>query len=101
MIRIDRVLVPEWLLHRWILVAYKIPPLLDGWRREIYEIAPDEKFQAVVDQYLEVALAGGELPDTIAPAILNLANDVMSGREVTIRAGDYISIMGFAKGMQR
>jgi hypothetical protein len=36
-------------------------------------------------------------PEAIAPAILNMADDVMAGRQVSLRAGDYIAIQNFAR----
>lgn len=36
-------------------------------------------------------------PAAIAPAILNMADDVMAGRQVAVRAGDYIAIQNFVR----
>jgi len=58
----------------------------------------DEKFDNVVKDHLDAYLNEGKMPpDEIAPAILNLADDQMSGRDLTLRAGDYIAIRNFMK----
>ena len=58
---------------------------------------PDEKFQNLVAEYVGAALAGKDLPEAIAPTILNLTNDFLSGRDMTIRTGDYIALQDFAR----
>ncbi|PWB55162.1 MAG: hypothetical protein C3F06_03120 [Candidatus Methanoperedenaceae archaeon] len=39
-----------------------------------------------------------EPPAEIAGAIINIADDVLNGREPILRAGDYISLQNYAKG---
>lgn len=85
--------VPEWAIPGWWLVAYKIPPPLSQELAELIQIRPDERFEKVVTGYLRACVEEGVMPpDDIAPAILNLANDFVDGRELTIRTGDYIAI---------
>lgn len=66
----------------------------------------DDKVNAQIEKFMDgVALKhvrayvddGIMPPDAIAPAILNMADDVMAGRQVTLRAGDYIAIQNFAR----
>jgi hypothetical protein len=66
----------------------------------------DEKLNAQVEKFMDgVALKhvraymddGTMPPEAIAPAILNMADDVMAGRQVSLRAGDYIAIQNFAR----
>lgn len=89
--------LPKWMLKKWWLVAYKIPPDLRGKFKELHEFEPDERFEALLTKYVAAALEGKEVPEAIAPAILNLTNDVLSGREMMIRTGDYISLQAFAR----
>lgn len=75
----------------WIIVAYLIIPELEHLIERLS--APEGKFYDVVNQYLQAFLNEGKMPpDTIAPAILNLADDYMAGRQMTLKAGDYIAI---------
>lgn len=88
--------IPDWLVPRWWKVAYLIVGP-DGWLRKdlakLIQIRPDERFEQFVKQQITAYVEKGELPaEPVAPAILNLADDVMAGREPTIRAGDYIAI---------
>jgi len=85
--------VPEWILERWILVAY----LIINWRvKELAErirIRPERDFYEVVAEYVRAYVEKGVMPpEDIAPAILNLADDYMAGRTMNLRAGDYIAI---------
>jgi hypothetical protein len=85
--------LPKWLIPRWWEVAYLIVgPLRDEWA-ELIEIKPDDRFSEVVTELVSAYVEKGKMPpDEIAPAILNLADDLMAGRKMSIRAGDYIAI---------
>jgi len=88
-----RIRVPEWIIPHWWKVAYKIPPEVSREFGELLQIRPDERFNKVVSGYVRAVIEKGEMPpEDIAPAILNLANDFMDGREMIIRTGDYIAI---------
>ncbi len=66
--------------------------------KDVMMVRPTEKFQDMV--YKEVmnhVIGGQEPPEQIRTAILNLADDMMAGRDVTMRAGDYIALMNFAR----
>lgn len=52
----------------------------------------DAAFQKYVVEQLDSYLAGKEPPAEIATAILNIADEQLSGTEVTLRAGDYIAL---------
>ncbi len=92
------VAIPSWVQMKIWRIAYLI--ILGGHEgpvRDIIETEPDEEFDLMVKKYVTAALAGEEVPEAIAPAILNLADDVMSGREMKIRTGDYIALQKFAR----
>ena len=66
----------------------------------------DDRLSTQLEKFMdEVALKhvraymteGTMPPEEIAPAILNMADDVMAGRQVSVRAGDYIAIQNFAR----
>ena len=66
--------------------------------KDVMMVRPTEKFQNIV--YKEVmthVIDGKEPPKQIRTAIMNLADDMMAGRDVTLRAGDYIDLMNYAR----
>ena len=66
--------------------------------RDIMLVRPTEKFKDMV--YAEVlshVIDQKEPPKAIRSAILNLADDMQAGHDVTLRAGDYIDLMTYAK----
>jgi hypothetical protein len=90
--------IAEWMIPRWWLVAYKIPPMLHESLLEIVRIPPDERFEGLVSKWVTAVVQEGATPPAeIAPAIYNLANDLLSGRELTIRTGDYITIQQYLR----
>lgn len=97
----DKFVVPQWVLERWILVAY----LIINWRvkdlAERIRGAPNKRFYEVVDKYIRAYVEEGVMPpEDVAPAILNLADDYMAGRPLNLRAGDYISIQNHTRRMK-
>jgi hypothetical protein len=91
--------LPDWIKERWWRVAYLAPP--DPIRErfaELLETAPDKRFNKLVADSIEALVERGELPaKEIAPTIVNMADDVMAGKPITIRAGDYIALQGFLR----
>ena len=87
-----RVALPKWLDDWWWRVAYLRPAPGDAFRKFV-DIAPNEQFKTVVQGYLTGYLDKGVTPPAdIAPAIMNMADDVLSGREVTLKTGDYVAL---------
>ena len=71
---------------------------------ELLKFRPEDKFFDVIREHvMAYAVEGVEPPEQIAAAVMNIADDMMSGRETVIRAGDYISLMDFTRerGMKR
>jgi hypothetical protein len=88
--------VPDGMISRWRKVAGLLAGP-GGWlRREsakLVPVRPDERFDRFVTQQVEAYVERGELPaENVAAGILQLAGDVMAGREPTLRAVDYIAI---------
>jgi hypothetical protein len=85
-------------LDRWILVAYlilneRMQDLVDKYR-----FKPGKEFYNTVAQYLGAYIVKKTMPPKeIASAILNLADDFLGNRPMTLRAGDYIDIQNFIK----
>jgi len=73
--------------------------LHDGIAKEI-RFNPDEKFYTLVEQQLTAYMKTGAMPPKeIAPAILNLGDDLLAGREPVLRAGDYIAIQNYMRSV--
>ena len=87
--------IPRWVIPKWWLVAYKIPPPLAGKFAELTNVAPDERFEAEVSKMVQAAIAGQMPANQVVGPILNMANDLMNGRDMVIRTGDYIVLQEF------
>ena len=86
----------EW-VPRWVRVAYLIigPEIEERWS-ELASVRPTEAFQQFVNGQVSALVNEGTAPpDEIAPAILNLADDMLAGQPMTLRAGDYIAIQNY------
>jgi hypothetical protein len=92
--------IPNWLLERWIIVAYLVPPPDDFG--EHIKVRPDEKFWTVLGEHLQAYVKDGKMPPAqIATAVVNLADDFLNGRQMTMRTGDYIAVHNFVRGAHR
>ena len=98
------VTLPKWLRKRWWEVAYLAPPdwgVLRERFSNLTEVEPDEKFNQLISKSIEALVEKGELPPAaIAPTIMNMADDLAHGRQMTIRAGDYIALQGHLRKTQ-
>lgn len=66
--------------------------------RDIIKVRPTEKFFDMVHKQVMTHVIDGKVPPMqIQSAIMNIADDMLAGRDVTLRAGDYISLMNFAR----
>jgi hypothetical protein len=67
----------------------------------LLEVQPSERFFDMVRrEVMNCMRRGKEPPKAIAGAIMNIADDMASGRDVTIRAGDYISLVTYARSQK-
>jgi hypothetical protein len=90
--------IPSWLYPRWWEVAYIILGP-DGWLRDelvkVAETRLNPEFEEFLTSNITAYINEGKQPDReIEAAILNLADDVMAGRKMVIRTGDYITLQG-------
>ena len=75
-----------------------IPDLIAKEYADLLKVRPTEKFFGMVrEQVVANVVEGTQPPAAIATAISNIADDMMSGRDMVIRAGDYIALMDFAR----
>ena len=87
----------ETILDRrtWVYYLIILEAAVREWGERI-QVRPDERFFKAVGEHVEAYVKKGVMPPKeIAPAIMNMADDFMSGRDITIRAGDYISLQEF------
>jgi len=59
----------------------------------------EDFFKYVTDQVTAYVVDGVMPPKEIAGAILNLGDDILSGKTPSIRAGDYIAIQSHLRSM--
>ena len=86
------VVLSEWVWRRKHIFYYLIV-VDDFFDKNGINVNIGDEFERVTFGYAKAYIEKGEMPPAeIAPAILNMADDYMSGRPVTIRAGDYIAV---------
>lgn len=90
--------IPDWVVERWCVICY----LIINWRiadvvKQV-QVKPGKEFYEVTARYLyDYAVRDIMPPDEIAPAIMNLGEDFMSGKPVQFRPGDYITIQNYLR----
>ena len=88
-----------WKRKWWVYYLIVVDDFLD--KNNILTTLPEE-FQAVTFKYAQAYIHEGKMPPAdIAPAILNMADDYLAGRQVSIRAGDYIAIHNHMRNMKK
>ena len=97
-----RMVFPEWVVKRWCIVCY----LIINWRvQDLVEqvrVEPAAEFYKIAAESLYEYVYNDKMPaKEIAPAILNIAEDFISGNPVKFRAGDYIAIQNYVRKMKK
>ena len=59
---------------------------------DIINKPPDAAFNRFLESQVQAYLGGKKVTAAIEPAIMNIADDYLAGREVTVRAGDYVAL---------
>ncbi len=96
--------IAEEIIKRKDWVKYKTIP---GWHakvigEKIIVSDPGKQFSEVVEKYVNAYIFKEEAPpEEIAVAIMNIADDVLNGREPVLKAGDYISIQNYARAQSK
>lgn len=81
----------------WVYYLTIVKAAVNEWSKVI-EVQPDEAFYKLVAKYAKAYIEDGKQPpEMIASAIVNIADDMISGRDVTLRTGDYIAIQNFMR----
>jgi hypothetical protein len=93
-----RIVLDTEILFDWKRVAYLIPPILRR-HQDIYDLVRnqiqrgDDKFNKFVATHVQKYIEEDVMPDaSIAGPIINIAEDILAGREPTLRGGDYIAL---------
>lgn len=85
----------------WVYYLIVVDRLADRFR-EVLEIRPDARFFETLNEHVKAYLEDGKMPpDAIASAVMNVADDVMAGRDVQLKAGDYIAVQNFMRGARK
>lgn len=98
-IAFERILVPQW----W-RIAYLIPDMFHRGLAEYEQFVKivdgsDTGFNSFILKNVKAYLETGKMPPSAIKApILNIAEDIIAGREPIIRAGDYISLQNAYRG---
>jgi hypothetical protein len=87
-VRIDRKIIDrkDWVKYL-VLVNWHARKLGD-----IFEAAADAKFTAFVEDQVQRYMSGKKPHAAIESAVMNIADDYVCGRNVTLKAGDYIAL---------
>ena len=76
----------------WVYYLTLTEALAHKWA-ELLKVAPEKEFYENLERHVEAYVHKGvEPPEMIASAVMNVADDFMNGREIVIRAGDYIAL---------
>lgn len=93
-VQIDRKIIDrrDWVKYL-VLVNWHARQLGD-----LIEWTPDAAFNEFLENQVQGYLKGSEPHRAIQSAIMNIADDYIAGREVTIRAGDFIALQNQFRG---
>jgi hypothetical protein len=91
----------------WWRVAYLVPDpfLRDAAAQENFAnfaSGKDKSFNNAVESHVSAYLEKGTMPPAaIVGPVLNIAEDITAGRQVTLRAGDYIALQTFVRSQPK
>jgi hypothetical protein len=87
----------DWCLASYLIINWKVPEI-----RELAELELPESFTKAIAQYVYDYVYEDKMPpDAIAQTVLNISEDMMAGRTVQLRAGDYIAVQQFLRSEKR
>jgi hypothetical protein len=87
----------EWQIrHNWCLASYLILNIDLGDLQELIERELPEKFTSTMASLVYGYMYENKMPPTeIAQTVLNVTEDMLAGRQVILRAGDYIAVQKY------
>jgi uncharacterized protein (UPF0147 family) len=80
-----------------VMYLIVIDQMLKKYKDLVLERPTDKFDQMVREVVMNHVIDGKEPPKQIRTAVMNVADDMMAGRDVTLRAGDYITLMEYAR----
>ncbi len=96
-----KVLIDSKFIDRKDWIKYLI---LVNWHAQtlgdVVRWAPNAAFKKFLETQVQSYLKGNEPPQAIQSAVLNLADDYLAGRELTLRAGDYLALQNHFRSMR-
>ncbi len=99
--RVVKVLIPKPIFDRSDWVKYLVVLEFNRklFREDLYEAITTEKFNNFVYEHVNAYIQEKKSPPKeIANAIMNISDDIISGRDPVIRAGDYLQLQTFIRG---
>jgi len=92
----------ESILDRRLWVYYLIVnERLKERFQDVIEARPDARFFKELNVHVQALVKEGKMPpEAIASAVMNVADDVLAGRDVELKAGDYIALQNFMRHAQ-
>jgi hypothetical protein len=96
-----KVTIPEAIFNRidWVKYLVIIELRKDIVNLNAYNAVTSEKFNKFVHDHVQAYIFEKKAPPKeIETAIMNIADDLLSGREPVLRAGDYIQLQSFMRG---
>src|SRR4030042_887791 len=99
--RVVKVLIPKIIFDRSDWVKYLVVLEFNRklFKEDLYEAITTDKFNNFVHEHVNAYIQEKKMPPKeIANAIMNISDDIISGREPVIRAGDYLQLQTFLRG---
>jgi hypothetical protein len=87
----------DWCLASYLIINWDLQELVDLADRELPASFTKELATHVYGYLYEAKMPPAELQQVV----LNVAEDVVAGRNVQLRAGDYIAAQQFLRGSKR
>ncbi|WP_048151890.1 hypothetical protein [Methanolacinia paynteri] len=102
-VRLNAVKFQKAIIDRDILVRYLV--VID-WPNErlgdIVKVSPTSEFNKYIAQMLNTYINKNQIPDMeVAPAIMNMADDYLTGNDIVLKAGDYYALQTHFRNMKK
>jgi hypothetical protein len=92
-ISITKVQLGREIIDRKDWIKYLVIPDWHGKQLgDVIEKVPDAAFNKFVEGHVQAYLDGKAPPSAILSAVMNIADDYVTGQGITARAGDYIAL---------